>query len=76
MRKHMRSNCKNLDEFIADKNFIMNPTAPITRVPSKQILIESQSSLLPGFSASLSNLAHDLKKDLNPKLLALNRSFL
>jgi len=29
--------------------------------------MESQSSLLPGFLASLSNLVHDLRKDLKPK---------
>jgi hypothetical protein len=36
-------------------------------MPRKQILIESQSSVLPGFLASFSNLLHELRKDINPK---------
>jgi hypothetical protein len=34
--------------------FITNPTKPIAPMPSKLILIESQSSSLPGFVASFS----------------------
>jgi len=37
-------------------------------MPSKQIFIESQSSLLPGFVESFSSLEHDLRNDLNPKV--------
>ena len=38
--------------------------------------MESQSSLLPGFLASLNNLEHDLKNDLNPKFTrSLNIKF-
>jgi len=50
-----------------DMSFIKNPSTPITKTPSRQIFMESQSSLLPGFLASLSNLVHDLRNDLNPK---------
>jgi len=44
----------------------MNPTKPIATVPRKQIFMESQSSLLPGFVASFSNLEHDLRNDISP----------
>lgn len=46
----------------------MNPTTPITMIPRKQIFTENQSSLMPGFLASLTNLEHDLRNDINPKL--------
>jgi len=46
----------------------MKPTPPIAAVPSRHIFIESQSSLLPGFVASLNNLEHDLRNDLGPKV--------
>ncbi len=36
-------------------------------MPRKQILIESQSSVLPGFLASFNSLLHELRKDINPK---------
>jgi len=48
-------------------SLIKKPNAPTTATPSKQIFIESQSSVLPGFLASLSNLEADLRKDPNPK---------
>lgn len=50
-------------------NLMTKPITPMTRIPSRQILIDSQSSLLPGFLASLSNLLHDLRNDLNPKFV-------
>ena len=37
-------------------------------VPKKHIFIESQSSVLPGFVASFSNLDADVKNDLSPKV--------
>ena len=42
---------------------------PIAKVPNAHILIESQSSLLPGFVANLNILELDLKNDCNPKVL-------
>lgn len=41
-----------------DNNFIMNPISPTAPIPKKQILIDNQSSLLPGFTASFNVLAH------------------
>jgi hypothetical protein len=35
-------------------------------IPRKQILIDSHSSSLPGFLASFSNFAAELKNDLMP----------
>jgi len=49
------------------------PISPISKTPSKHILIESQSSLLPGFFESLSILAHDWKKDKSPRFIPLQR---
>jgi len=49
-------------------NLMIKPITPMTVIPRAQILIDSQSSLLPGFLASLSNLEHDLRNDLNPKV--------
>jgi hypothetical protein len=40
-------------------SLIMKPIPPIATVPRKQIFIESQSSVLPGFVASFSNLDAD-----------------
>jgi hypothetical protein len=37
-------------------------------MPKKEIFIESQSSFLPGFVASFSNLDADAKNDLSPKV--------
>ena len=48
---------KPLDQF----DWSFNP-----KIPKKQILIESHSSLLPGFLASLNSLVQDFKKDTNP----------
>jgi len=42
-----------------DMSLMINPTAPTARIPSRQILTESQSSPLPGFFASFSSLEHD-----------------
>jgi len=47
-------------------NLIMKPTTPMTIMPKKQILIESHSSSLPGFLASFSNFAAELKNDRMP----------
>jgi hypothetical protein len=52
-----------------DKSLMIKPMPPIATVPSAHILIESQSSLPPGFVASLNNLEHDLKNDRTPKVL-------
>jgi len=49
-------------------NLMIKPITPMTRIPSRQILIDNQSSLLPGFLASFNNREHDLRKDLNPKV--------
>jgi hypothetical protein len=46
---------------------MINPITPIAAVPSKQILIESHSSSLPGLIASLKVLPHWLMNDLRPK---------
>jgi hypothetical protein len=44
---------------MAEANSLMTkPTIPMTPMPKKQILIESQSSLLPGLIASFNVLAH------------------
>jgi len=51
-----------------DISLIMNPIKPIKKTPKKQILIESQSSLRPGFFESLNSLEHDLRNDEKPKL--------
>jgi hypothetical protein len=40
-------------------SWITKPIPPIAIVPRKQIFIESQSSVLPGFVASFSNLDAD-----------------
>jgi len=47
-------------------SLMMKPTPPIAAVPRRHIFIESQSSLLPGFVASLSSLELDLRNDLSP----------
>jgi hypothetical protein len=44
----------------------MNPIAPITRIPSMQILMESHSSFHAGFLACLSSLPADWRNDRNP----------
>jgi hypothetical protein len=41
-----------------DNSLMMKPINPIAPIPKRQILIDSQSSLLPGFTASFSVLAH------------------
>jgi hypothetical protein len=49
-----------------DNNLIMNPISPTAPIPKKQIFIDSQSSLFPGFTASFSVLAHWDRNDLKP----------
>ena len=51
-----------------DMSLIKKPIPPMAMVPKKQIFIESQSSVLPGFVASFSNLDADIKNDLSPKV--------
>ena len=56
---------------------MMKPTPPIAIVPRRHIFIESQSSVLPGFVASLYNLEADLRNDLSPKVpRTFQKSFL
>jgi len=45
-------------------SFMMKPITPMSAVPRKQIFIESQSSLLPGFVARRSNLLAEERNDL------------
>jgi len=45
-------------------SFMMKPIIPTNAVPRKQIFIESQSSLLPGFVARCSNLLAEARNDL------------
>ena len=47
---------------------MIKPITPMTKIPSRQILTDSQISLLPGFLASLNNREHDLRNDFNPKV--------
>jgi len=47
----------------------MKPIPPMAMVPRKHIFIESQSSVLPGFVASFSNLDAEIKNDRSPKVL-------
>jgi hypothetical protein len=49
-----------------DINLIINPIIPMTMTPKKQILIDSHSSSLPGFTASFISLRAELKNDLKP----------
>jgi len=42
-----------------DMSLIMKPIPPMAMMPKKHIFIESQSSVLPGFVASFSNLDAD-----------------
>jgi hypothetical protein len=49
-------------------SLIMKPIPPMATVPKKHIFIESQSSVLPGFVASFSNLDADIKNDFSPKV--------
>jgi len=46
----------------------MYPMTPIAAMPKRQIFTESHSSSLPGFLASFSSLAAELKNDLTPKV--------
>jgi hypothetical protein len=55
-----------------DNSFITKPTSPTAVMPSKHILIESQSSLLPGLIANLSVLAHWFRKSLKPMVIAFS----
>jgi len=57
----------NAPEMSADSSFIVNPIMPINIIPAEHIFMVSQSSVLLGLRASLSNLKHDLMKELNPK---------
>jgi hypothetical protein len=41
-----------------DNSLITKPTSPIAPMPNKLIFIDSQSSLLPGFTANFKVLAH------------------
>jgi len=50
-----------------DMNLMMNPIIPMAAMPRRHILMESQSSSLPGFLASFSSLETAPKNDLNPK---------
>jgi hypothetical protein len=52
-----------------ETSLITKPMPPITATPNKHILIDSQSSVLPGFVASFSNLDADVKNVLIPNLL-------
>ncbi len=45
---------------------MMKPIAPMAAIPRMQIFIDSHSSSLPGFLASFSILAAELKNDLMP----------
>jgi len=55
---------------------ITNPISPIALIPRKHIFTDSQSSLLPGFTASFNVLAHWDKNDLRPMFhRTLNISF-
>jgi len=49
-------------------SLMTKPIIPIAAVPSAHIFIESQSSVLPGFVASLNNLEHDFRNDISPKV--------
>ena len=51
-----------------DMSLIKKPIPPMARVPKKQTFIESQSSVLPGFVASFSNLDADWKNDRSPNV--------
>jgi hypothetical protein len=53
--------CKTIDS-----NLMMNPISPTAPIPKKQILIDNQSSFLPGFIASFNVLVHWDKNDLKP----------
>lgn len=50
----------------ADMSLMTNPIIPTAPMPRRQILTDSQSSLLPGLIASLSVLAACARNDLNP----------
>ncbi len=41
-----------------DSSLMTKPISPTAPIPKRQILIDSQSSLLPGLTASFSVLAH------------------
>jgi hypothetical protein len=41
-----------------DNSLITKPTSPIAPMPNKLIFMDSQSSLLPGFTANFKVLAH------------------
>jgi len=41
-----------------DNSLIMKPINPIAPMPNKLIFMDSQSSLLPGFTANFKVLAH------------------
>jgi hypothetical protein len=49
-----------------ETSLTIKPIKPISAMPRKQIFIESQSSLLPGFVANLSSLFEAERNDLNP----------
>jgi len=50
-----------------DMNLMMNPIIPMAAMPRRHILMESQSSSLPGFLASFNSLETAPRNDLNPK---------
>jgi hypothetical protein len=52
-------------------SLMTNPITPISAIPRKQIFIESQSSLRPGFVAKRNNLRAEERNDLNPILYSL-----
>jgi hypothetical protein len=49
-----------------DKNLITKPTSPMTPMPSTLIFTDSQSSVLPGFTANFKVLAAWDNHDLMP----------
>jgi hypothetical protein len=56
-----------------DKSFIIKPINPIKPIPKKLIFIDSQSSVFPGFTASLRVLVHWVMNDCIPIITALKR---
>ncbi len=53
----------------------MNPTAPTTRIPSRQILIESHSSFHAGFLACFNSLLAAWKNVRNPNSAQTQQTF-
>jgi len=53
----------------------MNPMAPTARIPSRQILMESQSSFRAGFLACFSSLPTDWRKVRSPNFVQAQETF-